>query len=96
MLPLDQIVLTSYCQDPYQKVAGLKNLAQMKEALMVQNHDLITPNYQHESLDTQEIGHLSLLHWYHKDQVAFNKNSNMIRTLGPNKIMYTKNVEITR
>lgn len=67
--------MTSYCQDPYQKALGLKNLAQMKEALKGQNHDLTMLNHQHENLDSQGIGHLGSLHLYHKDQVAFNQNS---------------------
>jgi len=68
----------------------------MKEALMMRNHDLVMVNHQHENLDTQGIVHLGLLHLYHKDQVAFNQNSNIIKMLVANKIlMYIQNMKIT-
>jgi hypothetical protein len=85
------MAMTSCCQDSYQKAVGWKGLIQLRAELMVQNHDLVMLNQQYENLDTQGIAHLGLLHLYHKDQVAFNQNSKIIKLLYPNKIlMYIK------
>ena len=68
--------MTSYGREPYQKTQVVKSSPQMREALTVQNLDVVKSDHQDENLGTLGLGHLGLFLQLHRDQVAFIRDSN--------------------